>query len=164
MRVQEPYFGKLAAFAGRKIYLVAATLRPETMYALTQATHVRRSNSNVVDPVCVVSLRAGATLGRYGQTNCWVGPDVEYGLFEVQGAAAAESAGEKVLFVCTQRAANNMAFQVRPACAVAEGGLEARQLIPVRDHRTVPVAFGVLRSSPKRRLCRHRWQRSRAPS
>ena len=36
MRVQEPYFGKLAAFAGRKIYLVAATLRPETMYAFAQ--------------------------------------------------------------------------------------------------------------------------------
>ncbi len=54
---------------GRTVYLVAATLRPETMY---------------------------------GQTNCFVGPTLKYGVFAVN---------EKEAFVCTDRAARNMAFQ-----------------------------------------------------
>ncbi len=37
-----------------------------------------------------------------GQTNCWVGPDIEYGAFK---ASATE------VVVCTRRAAMNMAFQ-----------------------------------------------------
>lgn len=53
----------------KPIYLVAATLRPETMY---------------------------------GQTNCWVRPDMKYIAFETV-------AGE--VFVCTRRAARNMAYQ-----------------------------------------------------
>ena len=48
---------------------------------------------------------------RYGQTNCWVGPEIEYGVFEVAGPAAGEKAGETALFVCTARAAANMAYQ-----------------------------------------------------
>ncbi|KAF8311791.1 leucine-tRNA ligase [Cantharellus anzutake] len=56
---------------GRKVYLVAATLRPETMY---------------------------------GQTNCFVGPSLKYGLF-------ATSKNDGVLYVCTHRAARNMAYQ-----------------------------------------------------
>ena len=52
------------------MFLVAATLRPETMY---------------------------------GQTNCWVLPDGEYGVFE------SNVAGE--LLVCADRSARNMAFQ-----------------------------------------------------
>ncbi|KAK2465536.1 hypothetical protein APHAL10511_002428 [Amanita phalloides] len=55
--------------AGRKIHLVAATLRPETMY---------------------------------GQTNCYVGPNITYGVF---------SATDQEAFLCTRRAARNMAFQ-----------------------------------------------------
>jgi leucyl-tRNA synthetase len=39
---------------------------------------------------------------RYGQTNCYVGPSIKYGLFDVDG---------NDLFVCTYRAARNMAFQ-----------------------------------------------------
>ena len=58
--------GKLG---GRKAFLVAATLRPETMY---------------------------------GQTNCFVGPDLKYGVFAVN---------DKEAYVCTLRAARNMAFQ-----------------------------------------------------
>jgi leucyl-tRNA synthetase len=58
-----------AKAGGRKVFLVAATLRPETMY---------------------------------GQTNCFVGPTIKYGLFAVN---------EKDAFVCTHRAARNMAFQ-----------------------------------------------------
>ncbi|KAI0031473.1 leucyl-tRNA synthetase [Vararia minispora EC-137] len=54
---------------GRKVFLVAATLRPETMY---------------------------------GQTNCFVGTSIKYGVF---------AANDKEAYVCTLRAARNMAFQ-----------------------------------------------------
>ncbi|CCM04136.1 uncharacterized protein FIBRA_06298 [Fibroporia radiculosa] len=54
---------------GRKVFLVAATLRPETMY---------------------------------GQTNCFVGTAIKYGVFAINNDEA---------FVCTYRAARNMAFQ-----------------------------------------------------
>ncbi|KAJ6614647.1 hypothetical protein B0H10DRAFT_2263133 [Mycena sp. CBHHK59/15] len=54
---------------GRKVFLVAATLRPETMY---------------------------------GQTNCFVGTAIKYGIFAMSDTEA---------FVCTYRAARNMAFQ-----------------------------------------------------
>ncbi|KAL1917157.1 uncharacterized protein VTP21DRAFT_4813 [Calcarisporiella thermophila] len=57
------------AVGNRKVYMVAATLRPETMY---------------------------------GQTNCFVGPQLQYGLFLID---------EQTVFICTQRAARNMAFQ-----------------------------------------------------
>ena len=39
---------------------------------------------------------------RYGQTNCFVGTAIKYGVFAV---------GEKEAYVCTLRAARNMAFQ-----------------------------------------------------
>lgn len=54
---------------GRKVYLVPATLRPETMY---------------------------------GQTNCFVGPNIKYGVFAINDTEA---------YVCTYRAARNMTFQ-----------------------------------------------------
>ncbi|PWN25082.1 leucyl-tRNA synthetase [Jaminaea rosea] len=38
----------------------------------------------------------------YGQTNCFVGPAIEYGLFQIN---------EKDVYLCTDRAARNMAFQ-----------------------------------------------------
>jgi leucyl-tRNA synthetase len=57
------------ALKGKTIYLVAATLRPETMY---------------------------------GQTNCFVGPDINYGVYQVNDTEA---------FLVTERAARNMAFQ-----------------------------------------------------
>ncbi|KAL1720389.1 hypothetical protein EV715DRAFT_262713 [Schizophyllum commune] len=53
----------------RKVFLVAATLRPETMY---------------------------------GQTNCFVGTQITYGVF---------AANDKETYVCTDRAARNMAHQ-----------------------------------------------------
>ncbi|KAF6749592.1 leucine-tRNA ligase [Ephemerocybe angulata] len=53
----------------RKVYLVAATLRPETMY---------------------------------GQTNCFVGTGIKYGVF---------AANDQEAYVVTLRAARNMAFQ-----------------------------------------------------
>jgi leucyl-tRNA synthetase len=56
-------------FNKKSIYLVAATLRPETMY---------------------------------GQTNCWLRPDMDYIVFETKS---------NEIFVCTYRAALNMSFQ-----------------------------------------------------
>lgn len=55
--------------SGRKVFLVAATLRPETMY---------------------------------GQTNCFVGTSIKYGVF---------AGKNNEVYVCTHRAARNMAFQ-----------------------------------------------------
>jgi leucyl-tRNA synthetase len=56
-------------FSGKNVYLVAATLRPETMY---------------------------------GQTNCYILPEGEYGVFEMINDE---------YFICSQRSARNMAFQ-----------------------------------------------------
>ncbi len=38
----------------------------------------------------------------YGQTNCYVGPTIEYGAFQIN---------DSDVFICTERAARNMAFQ-----------------------------------------------------
>lgn len=56
--------------SNKKVCMIAATLRPETMY---------------------------------GQTNCYVGPNITYGIYE--------SNVPNELFICTRRAANNMAYQ-----------------------------------------------------
>nr|XP_057943374.1 leucine--tRNA ligase, cytoplasmic isoform X2 [Doryrhamphus excisus] len=76
MKIIEPYTAKFkskvfysSAMKGKNIYLVAATLRPETMF---------------------------------GQTNCWVRPDMNYVAFETTGGD---------VFVCTKRSARNMSFQ-----------------------------------------------------
>ncbi|WFD32159.1 leucine--tRNA ligase [Malassezia sp. CBS 17886] len=58
-----------APLANRRVFFVAATLRPETMY---------------------------------GQTNCFVGPALEYGAYAVN---------DTDVYVCTARAARNFAFQ-----------------------------------------------------
>ncbi|KAF7791582.1 hypothetical protein EIP86_002599 [Pleurotus ostreatoroseus] len=74
---------------GRKVFLVAATLRPETMY---------------------------------GQTNCFVGPALKYGVWAVNDTEA---------FVCTHRAARNMLYQgvFTPKGAVKD--VEERRLAEV---------------------------------
>uniref|UniRef100_A0AAQ4PUF2 Leucine--tRNA ligase, cytoplasmic n=1 Tax=Gasterosteus aculeatus aculeatus TaxID=481459 RepID=A0AAQ4PUF2_GASAC len=76
MKIVEPYTAKFkskvfysSAMKGKKIYLVAATLRPETMF---------------------------------GQTNCWVRPDMKYIAFET-------TSGD--IFICTSRSARNMSYQ-----------------------------------------------------
>ncbi|KAI9190829.1 uncharacterized protein BJ171DRAFT_539063 [Polychytrium aggregatum] len=66
-KITQPEF--LERLGDRKLYYVAATLRPETMY---------------------------------GQTNCYVGVDLDYGVFIVNKHEA---------YICTERAARNMAFQ-----------------------------------------------------
>ena len=67
--ITQPLPGKLAILEGKNVYLVAATLRPETMM---------------------------------GQTNCWVGPELSYGAFEIN---------DNDVFICTERAALNLAYQ-----------------------------------------------------
>ncbi|XP_016123073.1 leucine--tRNA ligase, cytoplasmic [Sinocyclocheilus grahami] len=69
MKIVEPYPAKLSGLKGKNAFLVAATLRPETMF---------------------------------GQTNCWIRPDMKYIIFETAN-------GE--LFISTQRSARNMSFQ-----------------------------------------------------
>ena len=67
----DPYPPALARVSGKPIYLVAATLRPETMY---------------------------------GQTNCWISPDISYVVFR------SYKQGEEIL-ISTRRAARNMSHQ-----------------------------------------------------
>ncbi|XP_059030936.1 leucine--tRNA ligase, cytoplasmic isoform X2 [Mustela lutreola] len=69
LKVLDPYPSKLSGLKGKNIFLVAATLRPETMF---------------------------------GQTNCWVRPDMKYIGFETVNGD---------IFICTQRAARNMSYQ-----------------------------------------------------
>uniref|UniRef100_A0A8C5BEW2 leucine--tRNA ligase n=1 Tax=Gadus morhua TaxID=8049 RepID=A0A8C5BEW2_GADMO len=68
MKVVEPYPAKFKT-KGKNIFLVAATMRPETMF---------------------------------GQTNCWVRPDMKYVAFETANGD---------VFISTARAARNMSYQ-----------------------------------------------------
>lgn len=70
MKVAEPLPEKLRSLSGKSIFLVAATLRPETMY---------------------------------GQTNCWIHPDINYIAFP--------SSTENEILISTKRGAKNMAYQ-----------------------------------------------------
>eukprot|EP01100_Stratorugosa_tubuloviscum_P003829 TRINITY_DN1930_c0_g2_i1.p1 TRINITY_DN1930_c0_g2~~TRINITY_DN1930_c0_g2_i1.p1 ORF type:complete len:1079 (-),score=561.16 TRINITY_DN1930_c0_g2_i1:2391-5627(-) len=69
MQVVAPFPEILKPLEGRSIFLVAATLRPETMY---------------------------------GQTNCWVLPDGDYGAFETN---------TDEIFILTERSAKNLSYQ-----------------------------------------------------
>ncbi|XP_060942051.1 leucine--tRNA ligase, cytoplasmic [Limanda limanda] len=76
MKMVEPYTAKFkskvfysSGMKGKNIFLVAATLRPETMF---------------------------------GQTNCWVRPDMKYIAFETNNGD---------IFICTSRSARNMSYQ-----------------------------------------------------
>ena len=64
----------LRSLKGQAVYLVAATLRPETMY---------------------------------GQTNCWLHPDLTYIAFKT----CQHSNGAGDVFICTRRSARNMSYQ-----------------------------------------------------
>ncbi|XP_023211298.1 leucine--tRNA ligase, cytoplasmic-like [Centruroides sculpturatus] len=70
LKLLQPFPSKLSKYSKYCVYLVAATLRPETMY---------------------------------GQTNCWIRPDMKYIAFEV--------VNNKEIFICTRRAARNMSYQ-----------------------------------------------------
>ncbi|XP_065207931.1 leucine--tRNA ligase, cytoplasmic isoform X2 [Planococcus citri] len=69
LKLLSPFPAKLKKLEGKKVFLVAATLRPETMY---------------------------------GQTNCWVRPDLQYVAFQTK---------TDEVFICTKRSAKNMAYQ-----------------------------------------------------
>ncbi|CAI5726811.1 unnamed protein product [Hyaloperonospora brassicae] len=70
LRVKEPLPEKFAPLAGKKVFLAAATLRPETLY---------------------------------GQTNCFVLPEGDYGAFLIND--------DNDVFVMSRRAARNLAHQ-----------------------------------------------------
>eukprot|EP00095_Tigriopus_kingsejongensis_P005736 maker-scaffold28_size608977-snap-gene-1.13 protein:Tk05736 transcript:maker-scaffold28_size608977-snap-gene-1.13-mRNA-1 annotation:"hypothetical protein BRAFLDRAFT_63907" len=74
LKALEPLPEKLKSFTGTPVFLVAATLRPETMY---------------------------------GQTNCWVRPDMSYIAFRV--TRSNQQCGE--IYISSRRAAKNMAYQ-----------------------------------------------------
>jgi leucyl-tRNA synthetase len=79
MRLDAPspaFEAKFPQLSGRQVFLVAGTLRPETMY---------------------------------GQTNCWVGPEIEYGAFEA--ANGDNNNSHSPVYLCTARAAVNMSYQ-----------------------------------------------------
>ena len=73
----------------QKVFLVAATLRPETMY---------------------------------GQTNCYVLPEGEYGLYQMNN---------NELFVCSKRSALNMVFQDLGPRISGEAGDECNEILTV---------------------------------
>ncbi|KAG6809080.1 hypothetical protein H0H92_001688 [Tricholoma furcatifolium] len=79
-----------AKVGGRKVFLVAATLRPETMY---------------------------------GQTNCYVGTGIKYGVFAIN---------EREAYLCTYRSARNMAFQ-----GISEPRGEVNQLLEISGDKLV---------------------------
>jgi len=82
---------------GKKIFFVAATLRPETMY---------------------------------GQTCCFVGPKLEYGMF----------VDRDEVYICTPRAARNMAYPRSPPSSGSLMGADTRHLSIVgilgKSHRS----------------------------
>lgn len=88
MEVVQPFPEKLKSLEGKKVFLAAATLRPETMY---------------------------------GQTNCWVLPDGNYGAYEIN---------DTDVFILTERAALNLAYQKlslvpeKPGCLVKLTGYD----------------------------------------
>ena len=83
----------------QKVFLVAATLRPETMY---------------------------------GQTNCYILPEGEYGLFQMN---------KNEIFICSRRSATNMVYQDLGPRTAGEAGDEPIELMTVtgRDLIGLPL-------------------------
>ncbi|KAG7596438.1 Valyl/Leucyl/Isoleucyl-tRNA synthetase editing domain [Arabidopsis suecica] len=100
MEVVKPFPLKLGPLEGKRVFLAAATLRPETMY---------------------------------GQTNAWVLPDGKYGAYEIS---------ETEVFILTERAALNLAYQnfsknpQEPSCLVELTGYDLIGL-PLRSPLSV---------------------------
>lgn len=69
MKLQQPYPNIFNNIKDKNIYLIAATLRPETMY---------------------------------GQTNCWIHPDIKYIVYTIKN---------NDIFISTERAARNLSYQ-----------------------------------------------------
>ena len=81
----------------RKVVMVAATLRPETMYVALFA-ELSCADERAIDECDPI---------RYGQTACFVGPNLVYGLYPSRATAKSP----EVLYLITARSARNMAFQ-----------------------------------------------------
>ncbi|KAK1314731.1 hypothetical protein QJS10_CPA06g01345 [Acorus calamus] len=100
MEVIPPFPPKMECLKGKRVFLAAGTLRPETMY---------------------------------GQTNAWVLPEGKYGAFEIN---------ETDVFVVTQRAALNLAYQKlskdleKPSCLIKLTGQDLIGL-PLRSPLSV---------------------------
>ncbi|CAG0882174.1 unnamed protein product [Darwinula stevensoni] len=90
LEILHPYPACLKTVAKQKTFLVAATLRPETMY---------------------------------GQTNCWLHPDLDYIGFQTTD-------GE--IYICSERAARNMSYQgftVSNGCVEVKLHLKGQELL-----------------------------------
>lgn len=87
----------------------------------------------------------------YGQTNCWVNPDGEYGAFEVTEAGAGEDGTSPDVFILTERAALNLAFQGyspeprRTSCLLEISG---RELLGLRVHAPLATAYPLVHVLP----------------
>ena len=92
--VANPLPESLKSIQGKRIYLTAATLRPETMY---------------------------------GQTNCFVGPELEYGAYQIS---------DDEVFICTERSALNLAYQ---GYAQQEGKIKKLASLTGKDLVGLPV-------------------------
>jgi leucyl-tRNA synthetase len=83
LQASPEFLTKFPDLKEKAVFLLAGTLRPETMF---------------------------------GQTNCWVGPEIEYGAFATNEAEFEVEGGE--VYICTARAALNMSYQgILPAQA-----------------------------------------------
>jgi len=79
---------------GVPVYLVAATLRPETMYFLMLFFPFLHYFIYLFSALLLILL-------RYGQTNCWVLPKGEYGVYRVKSSD---------LWICSPHAARSIIF------------------------------------------------------
>lgn len=65
---------------------------------------------SLVQSSCKAIYLGAATLRpetMYGQTNCWVGPEIDYGVYQLDPSFSIE----RELLICTERAALNMLYQ-----------------------------------------------------
>lgn len=62
---------------------------------------------------------------RFLQTNCYLLPEGEYGVFDVSSAA---NAGTGDIFICSERSAKNMSYQglaVSHVCCICRSGFSS---------------------------------------
>jgi leucyl-tRNA synthetase len=86
---------------GKKVFMVAATLRPETM-CVQSSSFYPIGNRPGYETAWLTRISLASLLNRYGQTNCFVGTGITYGLFQ---------ASPNEIYLISERAAKNMAFQ-----------------------------------------------------
>jgi len=77
--------------------LIKLKLQQPFPKTITDALSEKFANHTVILPAATLRPET-----MYGQTNCWVLPDGEYGIFEIN---------DKEVFVCSPKSALNMAYQ-----------------------------------------------------